>query len=143
MNRKTVKLFLNDVGLLSSDVLSPELKTKVLAGKEVVNYGSPYENAAAELLVAHGFDDKLYYWNSKKHGEIDFLVEINGMATPIEIKSGKPTDMLYYNHSALKNVIKTYGYERAYVFGETNLIKESNAITKMSIYLLDFLRPND
>ena len=143
LNRKTVKLFLNDVGLLSSDVLSPELKTKVLAGKEVVNYGSPYENAAAELLVAHGFDDKLYYWNSKKHGEIDFLVEINGMATPIEIKSGKPTDMLYYNHSALKNVIKTYGYERAYVFGETNLIKESNAITKMSIYLLDFLRPND
>lgn len=65
------------------------------------------------------------------------------MATPIEIKSGKPTDMLYYNHSALNNAIKTYGYERVYVFGETNVIKESDTIVQMPLYMLDFLRPND
>lgn len=80
---------------------------------------------------------------SKKHGEKDFLVEINGIATPIEIKSDKPTDMLYYNHSALNNAIKTYGYERAYVFGETNVIKKSDTIIQMPLYMLDFLRPHD
>lgn len=65
------------------------------------------------------------------------------MATPIEIKSGKPTDMLYYNRSALNNAIKTYGYERVYVFGETNVIKESDTIVQMPLYMLDFLRTHD
>ncbi len=51
--------------------------------------------------------------------------------------------MLYYNHSALNNAIKTYGYERAYVFGETNVIKKSDTIIQMPLYMLDFLRPHD
>ena len=39
-----------------------------------VGFGSVYENFVAQKLHAHGFP--LYYFNSRKVGEVDFLVEV-------------------------------------------------------------------
>ncbi len=137
--RKTLKLFSNDVGLLSSSLLDEQGKAKLLLGERELNYGAPYENAAAEELSAHGFGGNLFYFNSKKHGEVDFIVEYKNEVLPIEIKSGKPNQMLLYNHTALNNIMRAYPISKAYVFGESNVQKEGNKIVQLPIYMLMFL----
>jgi hypothetical protein len=74
-----------DVGLLASTYMD-DIQIKILNHEKDINFGSVYENVAAQELKAHGFD--LYYFNSKKQGELDFLVEHQGSVLPIEIKSG-------------------------------------------------------
>ena len=51
LNRKTVKLFLNDVGLLSSDVLSPELKTRYSQGKKSLITARPMRTPPRNCLL--------------------------------------------------------------------------------------------
>ena len=92
------KLFLSDVGLLAAMYMD-NIQIKILNKEKDINFGSIYENAAAQELKAHGFD--LFYFNSKKQGELDFVVEQNGNVLPIEIKSGKD----YTKHAALSNVM--------------------------------------
>lgn len=137
--RKTLKLFMNDIGLLDSMLFSTGVRQKILNKETNINFGAPFENIAAQELIAHGFDKKLYYFNSKKHGEVDFVVEYNNKVLPIEVKSGKPNEMSIYNHSALNNIIKNYEINEAYVFGETNVVKESDVIYGLPIYMISFI----
>ena len=65
-------------------------------------------NAVAQELKAHGFE--LYYFQSKKQGELDFLIEYKGSILPIEVKSGKT----YTRHHALDNVMNNTHYETKY-----------------------------
>ena len=141
--RKTLKLFLNDIGLLISASLETGVREKLLNDEKSINFGAPYENAVAQELVAHGFGDSLFYFNSKKHGEIDFLVEWKGEVLPLEIKSGKVTPMLTYNHTALNNVMKAYGIKKAFVFGQGNVKKESDSIISLPIYMISFLQKSN
>lgn len=138
-SRKTLKLFANDTGLLTSMLVSTGVREKLLNNELVINYGAPYENIVAQQLYAHGFNEKIFYYNSKKHGEVDFVLEYNGEALPIEIKSGKENDDIAYNHSALNNIIKLYDYKEAYVFGNTNVIKENDVVHQFPIYMISFL----
>ena len=140
LERKTMKLFSGDVGLLVSQFVDTGIREKLLNDEKEVNYGAPYENVAAQELIAHGFGDELFYYNSKKHGEVDFLVMLNNEVLPIEIKSGKSKESQIYNHGALNNLIKNYNYPIAYVFGETNVIKENDVVYQLPIYMIEFLR---
>lgn len=140
IDRKTMKLFMNDIGLLDTLLLSTGIREKLLDRDLVVNYGAPFENVCAQELLAHGFDERLYYYNSKKHGEVDFILEYNNEVLPIEIKSGKTSDMNIYNHTALNNLLKIYDIKEAYVFGETNFVKENDRIYQFPIYMITFLR---
>ena len=79
-------------------ILGIELKIYVPYHEKDINYGAVYENATAQELTAHGFNR--YYFNSRKQGELDFLIERNGEVLPIEIKSGKD----YTRHAALNTV---------------------------------------
>ena len=91
------KLFLNDVGLLAAQY-GTGIQLQILRHETEINFGAIYENAAAQELTAHGFT--LYYYNSKKLGEVDFMIETEGKVLPIEIKSGKD----YYRHKAISNL---------------------------------------
>ncbi len=137
--RKTLKLFLNDIGLLGTALFDTGVRQKLLACEKEINFGAPYENAVAQELYAHGFAEKTFYYNSKKHGEVDFLLEYQGEPCPIEIKSGKPDLMNIYNHVALNNLIKLYDIKQAFLFGETNVIKENDKITVFPLYMVSFL----
>lgn len=138
-SRKTLKLFANDTGLLTSMLVSTGVREKLLNNELTINYGAPYENISAQQLYAHGFNDKLFYYNSKKHGEVDFVLEYNAEILPIEIKSGKENADRIYNRTALNNLIKMYNYQSAFVFGETNIIKENEIIYQFPIYMISFL----
>lgn len=127
------KLFLSDVGLLASMYMN-DIQIKILNHEKNINFGSVYENVVAQELRAHGFD--LYYFNSKRQGELDFLVEKNGDVLPIEIKSGKN----YAKHAALSNVManKSYAIPEAYVFQNENISSNGN-ITYYPIYMIMFV----
>lgn len=127
------KLFLSDVGLLASMYVDG-LQFKILNREKDINFGAIYENAAAQELKAHGFE--LYYFNSKKQGELDFVIEYKGNVLPLEIKSGKA----YTRHNALDNVLKDerYAIPQALVFCNEN-ISTVDKIVYLPIYMIGFL----
>ena len=132
MERNLFKLFYSDVGLLTGSFLK-STSLDILDGVEDVNYGSIYENLVAQELTAHGFDD-LYYYNSKKLGELDFLIQDrNDNVIPLEIKSGKG----YKRHRALDNVpaADTYHIQQGYVLGPDN-VSVSGKVTYLPIYMV-------
>ena len=131
-----VKMFHEDVGLLTYLLMDPELKQKIVLGETNTNFGAIYENAAAELLHAHGFQD-LYYYFKKNIGEVDFLLERGGQVELIEIKSGKD----YSRHSALKNLlsIANYSFGAARVYCNDNF-SSKDGIDYYPIYAIEFLR---
>lgn len=139
LERKTLKLFMNDIGLLDAALLSTGIRKKLLNNEKVINFGAPFENVVAQELYAHGYQDSLFYYNSKKHGEVDFIIEKDGEVLPIEIKSGKTNEMNVYNHTALNNLMKLYGLEKAFVFGECNYKDEGNGVIQLPIYMVSFL----
>ena len=130
MLRNLFKLFLNDVGLLSR-FCSAEVVLSILNGKADINFGAIYENLAAQELASH--DYKLYYFNSKRQGELDFVIEHNGHALPIEIKSGKD----YKRHNALSNVMSSAEYDipMAMVFSNGN-VESDGRVLYLPIYML-------
>ena len=132
MERNLFKLFYSDVGLLTGSFLK-STSLDILDGVEDVNYGSIYENLVAQELTAHGFDD-LYYYNSKKLGELDFLIQDrNDNVIPLEIKSGKG----YKRQRALDNVLAadTYHIQQGYVLGPDN-VSVSGKVTYLPIYMV-------
>lgn len=137
--RKTMKLFYNDIGLLCASLLSTGIREKLLLKDLNINFGAPVENFVAQELYAHGFNDKLFYYNSKKHGEVDFIIEYENKVLPIEIKSGETNQQNIYNHNALNNLLKLYDLEEAYVFGKTNYKKENDKIHQFPIYMISFI----
>lgn len=127
------KLFLSDVGLLASMYVDG-LQLKILSREKDINFGAIYENVAVQELKAHGFE--LYYFNSKKQGELDFVIEYQGNVLPLEIKSGKA----YTRHNALDNVLKDerYAVPQALVFCNEN-ISTVDKIVYLPIYMIGFL----
>lgn len=60
---------------------------KILNNDININYGSIYENVVAQELKSKNFS--LFYYNNKKKGEVDFLIENGAKIIPIEVKLGK------------------------------------------------------
>ena len=130
------KLFLNDVGLLAA-MYAGGIQLKMLSGEVDVNFGAVYENFVAQEFHAHGFP--LYYFSSRKVGEVDFLIEDGGRVEPFEVKSGKH----YKSHAALDNLIGNadYGIEHAIVLSNANYSKSCN-VEYMPIYFSMFFKRN-
>lgn len=132
------KLFASDVGLLAS-MYAGGLQLKILKKEKDINFGAVYENAVAQELKAHGFE--LYYFQSKKQGELDFMIECGGNVVPIEVKSGKT----YARHRALDNVLENerYGITEAFVFCNENVHVKEDRIIYFPIYMVGFLRKEE
>ncbi|MBR6116649.1 MAG: ATP-binding protein [Paludibacteraceae bacterium] len=131
--RNLFKLFQNDVGLLASQYAGG-IQLQILQGDVCINNGAIYENAVAQELHAHGW--KLYYFNSKKQGEVDFLLEQDCEIIPLEVKSGKD----YQRHVALNNLLTNveYGIRRAIVLSNENISVKENVLYA-PVYMTMFL----
>lgn len=130
----SLKLYANDIGLLTSQVEGMS-DIDVLNRKSAMNYGSIFENAAAQEFAAHGFEPR--YYNTRNVGEVDFVLQRkNGDIILAEIKSGKD----YRRHSALNNLLATANYDVAetLVFCDSN-VSQGDRITYLPIYALGFI----
>lgn len=133
-SRSLFKLFISDVGLLASEY-SQGIQLKIISGDDKLNYGAIFENYIAQELTACEHD--LYYYNNKKRGELDFLIEYDGEVLPIEVKSGKD----YKVHRALSNIMDCgeFNLNRALIFNNSNL-KVEGKLTYAPIYMAMFLK---
>ncbi|MCC8029140.1 MAG: AAA family ATPase [Lachnospiraceae bacterium] len=131
------KLFLSDVGLLTT-IYGRATKLKIINKESDLNKGAIYENVIAQELHAHGFP--LYYYNSKRIGELDFVLESDGEILPVEVKRGKD----YERHSALNKVVSLEGYtgRDAIVFTNQNVMR-TDRILYLPVYMVMFLKDDD
>lgn len=136
-SRNLFKLFQNDIGLLASQY-AEGIQMRIIKGDKDINFGSIYENAVAQELVAHGIAP--YYYNNKKRGELDFVIELEGKVLPIEVKSGKD----YETHRALSNIMdcNEYDLSEAVVFNNDNL-RVAGKIIYAPVYMAMFLEKNN
>ena len=134
--KRLVKLYLNDVGLLTHLLYGLNVNA-VLQDIRSINLGTVYESVVAQELQAHGF--ALHYYDNKKKGEVDFLIDDYErlQVLPLEIKSGKD----YTEHSALSKFLEApeYGIERAIVFSNEREIYNKKGVTYMPVYYSMFL----
>lgn len=134
-SKNLIKLYYNDVGLLTNILYSKNINA-ILSKDSGVNLGSVYETACAQELAAHG--NTLYYFDSKKVGEVDFLInDYDSLSIlPIEIKSGNDQN----NFRAIPKLIKEpYNLKRGLVFGNENIVKEENNLIIYPIYMIMFV----
>lgn len=133
-SRNLFKLFSNDVGLLACQY-SDGIQLRILTGDDTINYGAIYENVVAQELQAHGFED-LFYYNSKKLGEVDLIMERNGNVFPVEVKSGKD----YTRHRALNNIMNhpEFTIPEAIVLCNDNLYVD-DPVTYAPVYMMMFI----
>ena len=132
-SRNLFKLFQNDVGLLAAQYAT-SVQLRILEGDDKINFGSIYENFVAQELTAHGFN--AYYYNSKKNGEVDFVIEHNDQVLPIEVKSGKD----YARHRALDRLMASPEYDlpQAFVLCNDN-VSTTGRIACLPVYMTMFL----
>ena len=134
--KRLIKLYLNDVGLLTYLLYGLNVNA-VLQDIKSINLGTVYESVVAQELHAHGF--QLHYYDNKKKGEVDFLIDDDDrlQVLPLEIKSGKD----YTEHSALTKFLETpeYGIEKAIVFSNERRIYQKKGVTYLPIYYCMFL----
>lgn len=132
-SRNLFKLFMNDIGLLCA-MYANGLQLKILQGEININYGAIYENFVAQELTAHQFD--LYYYNSKKNGEVDFMIEHNGALLPIEVKSGKN----YIRHVSMTHLLanEQYGIAKGFILQNENISVKGKAVC-LPVYMTMFI----
>lgn len=128
-------MYLNDVGLLT-DLLYHLNVNAVLQDVRSINLGAVYESVVAQELKAHGFN--LHYYDNKKKGEVDFLIDDfeNLTVLPIEVKSGKD----YTQHSALTKFLNDpeYNITSAIVLSNEREVFLKKGVTYMPIYYIMF-----
>ena len=102
-----------------------------------INLGSVYESVVAQELRAHGH--KLFYYDNRKQGEVDYLVDDHSSMAPhpIEVKSGKD----YTIHSALNNLMKNPDYHilSSTVISNEREVHQDGNITYMPVYFVMFM----
>ncbi len=132
--RNLFKLYMNDVGLLCAACME-NVQFDLLMGNVEINMGSILENVFAQNLKSNGF--KLHYFDSKKIGELDFVLQ-NGLSTVLlEIKSGND----FKKHLAMDHALETkqWKFEQTIVFSKSN-VEEEEEILYLPWYMIMFFR---
>lgn len=134
--KNLLKLYLNDVGILSGLLYKTNIKP-LLDNETSVNLGAVYECVVAMELKSLGHS--LFYYDNKKYGEVDFLIDDYAMLSvvPIEVKSGKD----YRVHSSLSRFVTTeeYGIKEGIVLSNSGDIHFDGKIRYLPVYMSMFL----
>lgn len=128
------KLFMGDCGLLCAACME-NIQFEILSGNLSVNMGSILENVMAQSLKAGGFS--LNYFDSKKYGELDFVIQNGSRTDLIEIKSGGD----YKTHRTLNKVRKVEEWKigSSYVFCKGN-VEEKDGVVYLPWYAVMFYK---
>lgn len=138
-SKNLLKLYLNDVGLLTRLLYQYNISA-IMEEQKSINLGTVYELVVCSELSAHGFP--LFYYDNKKKGEVEFLVNDYDRLSvvPIEVKSGKDYDL----HASLDTFVETpdYNIQEAIVLSNEREIRQQGKIAYLPIYFAMFLQPS-
>ena len=134
MNKKigAFKIYMRDNGLLMS-MLDRDVPKAIISGDFEVNQGGIIENLFAEEIMTRYGD--VTYFERKNQLEIDFILNIDGVATAVEVKSGnnlqaKSLDALAEKYKTVKKLMK---------FEPRENIEEANGIWHCPLFMMMFL----
>ena len=123
-NLAAFKLYMNDVGLLTTK--AGITAYDIISGNDHVFIGALTENYIANILEMHPY--KLYYWSSGGEAEVDFIIEQEGKAVPIEVKAREHT-----KSRSLSVFLSKYPSEKSIRFSGRNFGWE-NGIEAIPLY---------
>lgn len=127
------KLFLSDVGLLTSCYpMAVKKELLEMNSEKEINNGALFENFVAQEIYASGRNP--FYFKKKNVGEVDFIIERDDAAVPIEVKSGSD----YKKHAALNHLMDNFNIKEAFVLSLNNIEKDGK-ITYLPIYMAGLL----
>lgn len=125
------KVYMNDTGLLTA-MSGLEAKRVLLNNTMKGNVkGGLYENVIGEMLVKRGYSLH-YYKISDNTQELEFVIEKDGNAVPIEVKAGNTSTL------SLNTFIENYHPSKAYKFVNGNVGINEGRIT-LPHYMVMFL----
>jgi predicted AAA+ superfamily ATPase len=128
------KVYMNDTGLLVS-LMESGVPTAILEGNMRINKGAITENLTAEVLTKKGIP--LTYFEKRGKLEIDFVLNVDGIVTALEVKSGnnkqsKSLDVL---------MSEKYNVERGIKLETTNIHVDEKGVEHYPLFAAAFLFP--
>ncbi|MCL2148177.1 MAG: ATP-binding protein [Methanomassiliicoccaceae archaeon] len=127
------KVYMNDTGLLMG-MMEEGLARGILNSDLDVNNGAMMENIVAEMLVKEGYE--LNYFEKNGTLEIDFVLNLGGAVTAVEVKSGDDKQ----SKSLGVVMSKTYKVKRGIKLQGTNVVIDDKGIERYPIFAAAFMR---
>ena len=110
-------------------MLGANVAKGIVDGDTVVNNGAVMENAIAESLIRKGYD-VYYYSNNSRRLEIDFVLNMNGLLSVMEVKSGRK--------KSAKSLIKVLNEDKvvkiAIKVSDSNLSVDENGVRHYPLF---------
>lgn len=125
------KLFLFDIGILGA---MSGLDPQIILDYDYGTYKGYFaENfVVQQLLVNH--NQAIFNWQ-EGHSEVEFILQKEGMAMPIEVKSGKITQA-----KSLQKYIDKYKPEKSFILSaKNNVVDSERKVFHMPLYFAEHL----
>ncbi len=127
------KIYMRDTGLLLSK-MENGVGSSIMNKDLYINEGAIVENICAEEIITRY--ENVMYFEKKSKLEIDFVLNIDGVVTAVEVKSGNNKQS-----KSLKSIIENYPTVSRYIKFEkdTNIYKDENGIEHYPLFMIMFL----
>ena len=127
------KIYVRDIGLLVA-LFESGVQKDILNDNLYINEGAILENVCAEEIKIKY--DKVMYFEKKSKLEIDFILNIDGKVTALEIKSGNNKQA-----KSLKSIIDNYKTVTRYIKLEknTNIYVDEDNIEHYPLFMIMFI----
>ena len=134
-NRKnnSFKVFMQDTGLLTA-MMEEGTAAAILNKDLAINEGAVMENIVADMLTKEGYD--LFYFGKNGTLEIDFVLNLNGVATAIEVKSGNNKQSKSLNSL----MSEKYKVKRGIKLQNNNTFVDDKGVEHYPIFATAFMR---
>lgn len=127
------KIYVRDTGLLMS-MYEDGIQKDILNDELYINEGAILENVCAEEIQTR-YNNVMYY-EKKSQLEIDFVLNINGVVTAIEVKSGNNKQS-----KSLNSIVNNYKTVSRYIKMEkdTNIYVDGLGIEHYPLFMIMFI----
>lgn len=127
------KIYMRDTGLLIA-MLEKGTQNAILSNNLYINEGTILENLCAEEIMTRYQND--FYFEKKSKLEIDFVLNIDGVITALEVKSGNNKQA-----KSLNSIIDNYKTVGRFIKLEhnTNIYKDKKGIEHYPLFMIMFI----
>ena len=122
------KLYLNDIGMLKE--MASVTNESLVLDRDFTFKGRFVENYVLQQL-AHRSEGEVHYWAERADREIDFVLQYDGEAVPIEVKAGGDKKC-----ASFKSFVNARSPKFAIRFSERNLRKDGKFVN-IPLYLAE------
>lgn len=127
------KIYVRDTGLLMA-MYENGIQKDILNNELYINEGAILENVCAEEIQTR-YNNVMYY-EKKSQLEIDFILNIDGIVTALEVKSGKNKQS-----KSLQSIVNNYKTVSRYIKLEknTNIYVDNLGIEHYPLFMIMFI----